>query len=447
MARARSDCMEVINIHKHIEKSQEKQYFPISFEIPENIAALRISYQYPRKRHSQDNLFTYAEEINIIDLALNAPNGYYIGASGSDKESIFISEYESSEGYCKTPIFAGTWEILVGAYLVQAEGVNVCYTIEMIPKKKQLFIGDLHMHTTGSDGKLRLKELVDLAKQIGLDFICITNHNNYAENEDLGAFSGISLIEGTEWTHYNGHAGFLGIKHPYKNPFCINSLDEAKTIIEEARSNGAFIIFNHPFCHPECGWKWGFEIADYDAIELWNGPLVAGNENARALEWWHRQLCEGKHIVITGGSDFHRYRPFSLPGIPCTCVYANSKGKSDLLYALKAGNSYIKADFDAPDMEILTENIELGGTYCKERTIQARFKNIKAGDSIRIISNEGQKEIICPENSIAATMEHKTNTELFIRFEVHRQIYKGFPSLPILISNAIFAKKEDSYEA
>ena len=55
-----------------------------------------------------------------------------------------------------------------------------------------------------------------------------------------------------------GHAGILGAKRPFDNPFCVNSRQEMERKFAEAREQGAIVVLNHPFC-PSCGWRWGME--------------------------------------------------------------------------------------------------------------------------------------------------------------------------------------------
>ena len=97
---------------------------------------------------------------------------------------------------------------------------------------------------------LTSEELVELCRKQHLDYAFITNHNNYSENYCLPRPTDMTILPGTEWTHYNGHSGFLGIKRPYRNPFCVNTPEQARAQIEEAHAAGAMIVFNHPFLQP-----------------------------------------------------------------------------------------------------------------------------------------------------------------------------------------------------
>lgn len=208
----------MLHLSRFISPSEERTYFTLPFEAPEDVERLTITYSYPRRvRYAQDGMVCERED-NIIDLALRAPGNRYIGASGSDRNTIELSSQGSSQGYAATSIDAGTWEIIIGAYKVQPEGVTVEYDITFTMKELRRFQGDTHMHTTGSDGVLSPEELAQLCRWQKLDFAFITDHNNYAENDHLPCVPDLTVIPGAEWTHYMGHSGFLGVRRPTNAP-------------------------------------------------------------------------------------------------------------------------------------------------------------------------------------------------------------------------------------
>ena len=69
----------------------------------------------------------------------------------------------------------------------------------MAPKKKWIKF-DLHMHTTLSDGKNSASEMLETAKERGLDVVAITDHNisNKFNLEKMGEKYGIYIIFGCE---------------------------------------------------------------------------------------------------------------------------------------------------------------------------------------------------------------------------------------------------------
>lgn len=66
--------------------------------------------------------------------------------------------------------------------------------------------GDLHVHTTLSDGSLGMEEVIAQAKRIGLDFISITDHDtmsSVSRVKVLGERYGVQTIPGVELTAWD----------------------------------------------------------------------------------------------------------------------------------------------------------------------------------------------------------------------------------------------------
>ena len=57
--------------------------------------------------------------------------------------------------------------------------------------------GNVHTHTTNSDGELSPKEVISLYKNKGYDFLAITDHNKLTYNQELRK-EGLHLIPGEE---------------------------------------------------------------------------------------------------------------------------------------------------------------------------------------------------------------------------------------------------------
>jgi hypothetical protein len=150
-----------------IDHSLQGTYFTVPFIMPEGIETLTISYSYPRHDETEsqveNGVFIARKEINIIDLGLIAPDGRQVGASGSDKLSISISETRATPGYNPCKLVSGLWKIIVGAYKVAEGGVTVNYQISFTSKRLRLYMGDLHTHTFASDGVLSIEALAQHA--------------------------------------------------------------------------------------------------------------------------------------------------------------------------------------------------------------------------------------------------------------------------------------------
>ena len=138
--------------------------------------------------------------------------------------------------------------MILGRLQNQPGGCLVRYTVTVYPKELGLYKGDTHMHTVGSDGNCTLDEIAWMAEKQGLDYVIVTDHNNYAHNSQIRPHASVTMIPGAEWTHYKGHAGMLGVARPFDNPFCVNTPEEMREKFDEAGKRGALRVLNHPFC-------------------------------------------------------------------------------------------------------------------------------------------------------------------------------------------------------
>lgn len=434
---------DLIQLELHIEKDRQGTYFTLPFNVPEGIKAIRISYDYARRpleEQALDNgLFTGTMEKNIIDLGLIDPQGYQVGASGSDKTEIFISEAQSTPGYKSTCIQAGEWRIIVGAYKVAEGGVDVRYTVRLTRKALRMMKGDLHVHTVGSDGVHTVNELGYKARANGLDFLAITDHNQMISRDALPDIPGVTLIPGVEWTHYRGHANFLGVDAPYDEPFFTNTDEEAFGRFASARQRGALITINHPY-EGSSSFLFDLRQLPFDCLEVWNGPMREAN--LRAVGLWQHLLTSGLRVPICGGSDFHRDTPFIFLGGPTVGVYTLSAGVSDILSALRQGHSFITFAPNGPVIEMTAGDAMLGDEVNWNETQEMRIKvdGLLPGDEVRVITAEKSELIHKAASEGNLEIGHKMLKPGFARVEVARAFLPGLPLLPALLSNPIYFK-------
>lgn len=413
-------------VHK-ITKEKEGQYYTVPFTVPENVVKIIVSYDYFRPTKG---MLGDLKPSNTIDIGLMDEKGNFLGWSGSAHSTIFVGEFEASNGYLSQPIISGEWQIIVGAYHVEPQGVEVTYNIEFEYKKETLLFGDLHIHSNASDGQFPAYELGVMAKEKKLDFIGLANHNNFAENLHLPHIDGLTFVPAVEWTHYNGHMNFFGVPAPFENSFIANNKEEMQGIISHAKNLGAVISVNHPKC-PICPYKWEDETT-FEMMEIWNGPMRPSN--MRTIEWWTSLLKEGRHIPIVGGSDYHKPRQFAKMGNPVTAVYSASRGAEDILNAVKNGKAFVTENVNGIRLNLKYGETQLGGTaeYSKEIPLEISANTKK----VILVTDKGEKEISLINGNAKISLENV----LF----AYVKATKGFGKLKRIcaISNPIYFSQE-----
>ncbi len=428
----------------HIQPAQQGSYFTIPFEMLADVQTLRVKYTYARRDQTEietpAGLFTARPEINVVDLGLLDPRGRQVGASGSDKTEFTLSETCATPGYNPCPLIPGEWQIIVGAYKIAPGGCDVFYEIEQIHKSGRWLTGDLHVHTLASDGLLTVSDLAQRARSHGLDFLAITDHNQPVSAQALPRVPGLTLIPAVEWTHYQGHANFLGLDQPYDQPFFTNTPQQAQALFASARQRGALITLNHPF-EPGMGFEFDWQTLPFDCLEVWNGPMRASN--LHALAFWQTLLQQGLKIPIVGGSDYHRDTPFIFPGGPSTCVYALSPGPIDILAALRKGHAYLIFAPDGPSLELTAGQpgaAILGDSlpWSQGQELRIHLQGLLPGDLVRVVTGAGSDLILQAPHPGDFNAAYPVSAPGFARLEVLREFIPGVPPLPALLSNPIY---------
>jgi len=412
-------------LHFRLEPEQKGLYLTLPFEMPENVECFELSYRYPKNA------------TNVVDLGLIDARGEQVGASGSNKSEVFVSETDATPGYVPTSLDAGKWQIMIGAYKVGAEGIDLEYTLRFVFKQGRWLIGDNHSHTNASDGILSRQALAEHARNQGLDYLIITDHNMPLSPENTPKVPGLTVIPGVELTLYGGHANFLGSRKPFDGPFFSNDLAGIKAHFESARERGATIVINHPM-HEDLPFTFDMQALPFDLIEVWNGPMRSSNLKTIAL--WQKMLESGRKIPAIAGSDYHRDELGLGLGVPSTIVYAQSSSPSDILSALHAGKSYFVYQQKSARLEMRYGDAGIGDCQAWEPGMRLAIKmtKLKAGDRVKLIGSDFTHEYPLVEANGDFEAFFTPQKPGFVRLELWQSLYGLLPPMPVLVSNPIW---------
>jgi hypothetical protein len=219
------------------------------------------------------------------------------------------------------------------------------------------YSGGVHLHTRHSDGELSTAEVCQRAREAGLDFVVITDHNNTTHQLDPVDVPGLLRIVGEEITTPGGHASVLGLGGwRDQMDFRLIAGDERiRDLVRAANDRGALFVINHP--RADClGCDWEHNVsAGVAAMEITAATAV---ERGRAVALWDSLLQMGRHIVGLGSSDWHR--PDHLIGTASVRVWAAELSERAILDAIRAGHVVVMIDAATPPPELIVraENAE-----------------------------------------------------------------------------------------
>lgn len=422
-----------------IDKNSERKYLFVPFECPENVLRMEISYEYKRFNTLQNIDGDQSFEVNVIDLGLHDEKDEFRGASGSSKQTIFIEENQSTPGYINGELNPGTWQIMFGAYKVEDIGCTVNFKVTFHFKERTLLKGDLHLHTQVSDGNYTPRDMIKLAHTMKLDYIFLTDHNNFHQNRFILPNEELAVLPGMELTLYDGHCNLLGVEKPITS-FFVNSKEELVAILEEARQNGALISLNHPF-DEHCTWLWGYDVP-YDVLEIQNS-FYRDESGRKTIDFWHQELVNGHRLPIVGGSDNHGIRFMETPASPCTCLYADSNGRKDILKAIKGGNGFVSCFLNGPEISLQIGDYIMGEVVPEDCAgeVTIEIRDLKPHDEMKVISDLGVMYVETNQNQNIKKLTFDQISAKFYRVEIWRYVT---PDVKILgaISNPIYVGEE-----
>ena len=295
------------------------RYQNVPVDVPEGTTRLGVAYAYDRKNGE-----------NVIDLGLIEPGPLELGRtrfrgwSGGERAAITVATGSATPGYWPGPLPPGRWHVQLGLYKVAPGGVDVELTVELgrepqgpsppVPSPRldalrrgpAWYRGDLHTHTLHSDGKLTVSELAGLAREAGLDFIAITDHNNTAHQVETFPENGLLHIVGEEVTTPGGHANVWGLgPRDFVDFRLLPGETGIESVVREVTERGALFSINHPVARECAQCSWTHPIPEgVAAIEIWNGHQ-GPQEQAVAL--WDELLRSGRRLTGVGSSDWHRH--------------------------------------------------------------------------------------------------------------------------------------------
>jgi len=193
-----------------------------------------------------------------------------------------------------------------------------------------LVIIDTHVHESkySFDSILDLETSIKLARLIGLNGICITNHeNNHLRDEigDSAKINEILVIVGSEILTHEGDILTFGLKDiPPKKI-------SAKELLTLVKKHGGAAVAAHPFRNNNRGMGENMRKVSHllTGIESFNGSTLP-HHNLQSYT-----LATELNIPSLGASDAHK--PERL-GIYATKFYNTIRDHRDFIEALKVGN-------------------------------------------------------------------------------------------------------------
>jgi hypothetical protein len=194
--------------------------------------------------------------------------------------------------------------------------------------------GNLHTHSTLSDGNLGIQETVRAYADLHYDFLMLSDHDVFNDGAKLDS-CGMTIIPGNEITANGVH-----LLHVNAEEY-VQATEDRQGIIEHINKGRGFAVLNHPnwekdFNH--CPQQVLEELQGYAGIEIYNGVCLFAEGSPLATDRWDMLLSRGRRVWGYGNDDNHAD---AHRGLVWNMVQAASRSAGDIAAALRTGRFYV----------------------------------------------------------------------------------------------------------
>jgi len=247
--------------------------------------------------------------------------------------------------------------------------------------------GNLHMHSTESDGSLSPADAIAWYRERGYDFVSLTDHRATTQtgqfsDERFLVIPGIELDCVDPERDIGYHIVGFGVT-PFSQPEPTRR-GPGQQLVDQIRAHGGLALMAHPY------WL-GQEGADILAVTGWTGLEVYNATCARpgkaySMVQWDRILDRGHLIYGFATDDAHRYEDDAGKG--WIMVKAPALTAEAILEAIRRGHFYATQGPSILDVRVDEEAVHVHTSPVVE---------------IRCISNRGRGLVVAAEPGAVLT--------------------------------------------
>ncbi len=251
--------------------------------------------------------------------------------------------------------------------------------------------GNLHTHSTRSDGVLDPAEVCRRYRAEGYDFLALTDHfiGTYGypivdtlpfRHADFTTILGAELHSGAMANGELWHILAVGLPPDFAAPNSpsfqpVEGQETGPQIAARAVAAGAFVAIAHP--------QWsGMTLADArsitaaHAVEIYNHGCATGCDRADGFGIADLLLTEGRRLTLIATDDAHFSEPDHFGG--WVMVKSPENTPEALLAALKAGAFYSSQGPEIRDVRIEADRVIVDSSAVASVIVQGRGTGAKA---------------------------------------------------------------------
>ena len=249
-------------------------------------------------------------------------------------------------------------------------------------------VGNLHTHTTASDGERDHQVVIDDYAGRGYGFLAITDHDIHTSLEDYEQYDaqGMILVPGNEISANGPH-----VLHVGSTAWVAPHADRQQVIDEVNESGGGFALFNHPNWHGNfnhCPQELLQACEGYVGLEIYNGVISRLDGSPYATNRWDMLLSAGRRLWGFANDDSHAAK--GDVGLGWNVAYVEEETASGVVEALRAGRFYASTGVEINQIQVEGNRIWI------ETENAARIVALRAGAKRIAVADGREIEVDVP---------------------------------------------------
>ena len=291
--------------------------------------------------------------------------------------------------------------------------------MKLFDTDKPFFKGNLHCHTTNSDGRLTPEECKAFYRERGYDFLSITDHRKLSEETHME--DGMLVMCGMEMDYFLPgevvHLVGVGLSEE------LNQHDVSRnmqTYIDLVNRYDGRVIIAHP----------AWSLNTVTTLSGLHGLTAAEIYNSASTYPWNGDRADSSNVLdaaaahgtffnFVASDDSHWYN--GEAGRSFTMVQADELTKESLFKAMDEGRFYCS---QGPEIRQITVEDERVHVECSEAERVIFYSNLPWANN-RCVANPGMTE--------AEYTAHPEKGETFVRIQVMDKEGRSAWSNPVLL--------------
>lgn len=215
--------------------------------------------------------------------------------------------------------------------------------------------GNLHAHSTQSDGRGSPQQMLNAYARAGHGFAMLSDHDRWTPAEQLAGLDaqGMILLPGQEVTRDGGHLLQVGGSAP------VTTEADRQRVLDGIAAAGGMAVLNHPNWYKEND-HWTQEqlmqLRGYAGIEVVNAVIDEMEGDSQAFNRWDRLLGHGRRVWGFANDDAHGVEQ---TGQAWNVAYPPSADAGGVIAALTAGRFYASTGLSLDAIIVEGECVEV----------------------------------------------------------------------------------------